>query len=170
MFTKLDNGFYSNKNKEFLEKSDLVVFWNEKPFCGVKKISFRTKCDECEIKINSTNDKVALLLSRLAFVFEIIDETAKELEDYDDFVDFIRGVRIKSTLENAGSSLEEFSAILHLINESENVSIVINEDDEEVVKYLISFAVLIGFFSGKIGVYIKSDSFIEDYNEINFFE
>jgi hypothetical protein len=170
MFKELNNGFYSNRNEEFLENSDLVIFWNEKPFGNSKKVSFRKRCDECEVKINSTSDKLALLLSRLAFVFDVIDESAKTLEDYSDFVDFIRGVRIKATLENVGSSLEEFSAILHLINESKSVSIVIDEDDEEIVRHLISFGALIGLFSEKVGVYLKSSSFIDDYNDFRFFE
>jgi len=170
MFKKLNNEFYSNQDEKFLENSDLVIFWNETPFGNAKKISFRKKCDECEVKINSTNEKLALLLSRLAFVFEIIDEKAKELEEYEEFEDFIRGVRIKATLESVGSSLEEFSAILHLVNESNQVSIVIDEEDEEVVRHLISFAMLVGALSGKVGIYIKSDSFLEDYNEFRFFE
>ena len=126
--------FITNKDEEFLKKSDLIIGWNKKG-----DISFEG------------NLKLALLLNRMAYVFELINEEIKKRDDYEDFEDIIKGIRIKQTLIDNNLTLPEIADILSKIDEAKKVSFLINEDDEETIRYLISFAGCIGF--EKVGLF-----------------
>jgi len=149
MFKQKEN-FITNKDEEFLESSDLVIGWNK----------------EADIEFKG-NLKLVLLLNRMAYVFELINEDIQKRDNYEDFVDIIRGVRIKQTLIDNNLMLPEIADILSKIDEAKKVSFLINEDDEEIIRYLISFAGCIGF--EKVGLFF--DELDTDYfNEFQLIE
>jgi len=143
MFKQKEN-FITNKDEEFLESSDLVIGWNK----------------EADISFQG-NLKLALLLNRMAYVFELINEDIQKRDDYEDFLDIIKGVRIKQTLIDNNLTLPEIADILSKIDEAKKISFLINEDDEEIIRYLISFAGCIGF--EKVGLFF--DELDTDYFE-----
>jgi len=143
MFKQKEN-FITNKDEEFLESSDLVIAWNK----------------EADISFQG-NLKLALLLNRMAYVFEIINENIQKRDDYEDFVDIIRGVRIKQTLVDNNLNLARIAEILLKIDDAKKVSFLINEDDEETIRYLITFAGCMGF--EKVGLFF--DELDTDYFE-----
>jgi hypothetical protein len=135
MFTK--NGEYiSNKNEEFLKNSDLVIGWNTKG----------------DIEL-SGDEKLPLLLARLAYVFELTDEEFKKHEDYEEYVDILKGIRIKDTLIQHNLTLPDVADILSKIDEAKNVSIIINDDDYDTILNFMGFGAMMGLLSGKIGLY-----------------
>jgi hypothetical protein len=142
--------YITNKNKEFLKNSDLTVGWNK----------------EADITLPA-NLQFALLLNRMAYVFNLIDDEIKKRDDYEDFLDIIKGVRIKQTLIDNNLTLPDIADILSKIDDAKKVSFLINEDDEEIIRYLISFAGCLGF--DKIGLFF--DELDTDYfNEFKLIE
>jgi len=140
MFKKVDN-YFSNKDEEFLKNSDLVVGWNTKG----------------DIKL-SGDEKLPLLLARLAYVFEITDEEFKNSDDYDEYVETLKGLRIKKTLQNNNLTLPDVADILSKIDEAKNVSIIVNDDDYDVILNFMGFSAMMGLLSGKIGLYLIEES------------
>jgi len=103
----------------------------------------------------------------MAYVFELINEEIKKRDDYEDFEDIIKGIRIKQTLIDNNLTLPEIADILSKIDEAKKVSFLINEDDEETLRYLISFAGCIGF--EKVGLFFdKLD--IDYFSEFKLIE
>ena len=133
MFKK-DKNFITNKDEKFLKESDLVVGWNKEG-----DITFKG------------NLKLALLLNRMAYVFDLIKDEIKQRDDFNDFEDIIKSVRIKQTLIDNNLTLPEMADILSRIDEAKKVSFLINEDDEEIIRYLITFAGCMGF--EKVGLF-----------------
>ena len=140
MFKKVDN-YFSNKDEEFLKNSDLVVGWNTKG----------------DIKL-SGDEKLPLLLARLAYVFEITDEEFKNSDDYDEYVETLKGLRIKKTLQNNNLTLPDVADILSKIDEAKNVSIIVNDDDYDVILNFMGFSAMMGLLSGKVGLYLIEES------------
>jgi hypothetical protein len=124
--------YISNKDKEFLKSSDIVVDWKSGYESDIR-------FDE-----NIADEKLALLLSRLAYVFELVDDKIKAREDYEEFVDILNGVRIKKTLQSKNITLPEIANIMSKIDTAKKVSFVINEDDLDTIQALISFCGMIG--------------------------
>jgi len=133
MFKQID-GYISNKDEKFLKNSDLIIGWNKKG-----DISFEG------------SEKLILLLARLAYVFELVCDEIKKNEDYDEFIDILRGIRIKKILEKYNYTLPEIADILSRINDAKKVSILINEEDYDTIMGIIGFGAMIGF--DKIGLY-----------------
>jgi hypothetical protein len=149
MFKQKEN-YITNKDEQFLKNSDLTIGWNKK----------------AEITLPA-NLKFALLLNRMAYVFDLIDDEIKKRDDYEDFLDIIKGVRIKQTLIENNLTLPKIADILSKIDEAKKVSFLINEDDEEIIRYLISFSACFGF--DKIGLFF--DELDTDYfNEFKLIE
>ena len=111
---------------------------------------------------------LALLLARLAYVFRVYDERLEESEEFEDFVDVLKGVRVKMQIKKHLTTLEELSGVLYLMDNSEKISIIIDEVEEDEFEALMSFLVMMGFFSGKIGIFSKSD--VSYYDEFYFYE
>jgi len=143
MFKRVGN-YISNKDEEFLKNSDLIIGWNK-----TGDISFEG------------SEKFILLLSRLAYVFELVCEEIKSNGDYEEFIDILRGVRIKKILEKHNFTLAKIAEILSKIDESQRVSIIINEDDYDTIRGIIGFAAMIGF--DKMGLYF--DELDEEFYE-----
>jgi hypothetical protein len=142
--------YITNKDDEFLKNSDLTIGWNKK----------------ADITLPA-NLKFALLLNRMAYVFDLIDDEIKKRDDYEDFLDIIKGVRIKQTLIDNNLNLSDIAEILSKIDNAKKVSFLINEDDEETIRYLISFASCLGF--NKVGLFFdKLDT--EYFNEFKLIE
>jgi len=140
MFKKVDN-YFSNKDGEFLKNSDLVVGWNTKG----------------DIEL-SGDEKLPLLLARLAYVFELTDENFKNSEDYEEFIDILKGIRIKDTLIKHNLTLPDVADILSKIDEAKNISIIVNDDDYDVILNFMGFSAMMGLLSGKIGLYLIEES------------
>ena len=140
MFKKTGN-YFSNKDIEFLNSSDLVVGW-------------KTKGD---IEFNG-DEKLPLLLSRLVYVFDLVDEKFTQHEDYEEFVDILKGIRIKDTLEKNNLTLPEVADILSKIDEAKKVSIVVNDDEYETILNFMGFSSMMGLLNGKIGLYLIEES------------
>jgi hypothetical protein len=69
-------------------------------------------------------------------------------------------VRIKKTLIENNLTLPEFADILSKIDEVKKVSFLINEKDEEIIRYLITFAGCIGF--DKVELFFDEFKLIEE--------
>ncbi|QCT94997.1 hypothetical protein FE773_07280 [Caminibacter mediatlanticus TB-2] len=148
--------FYTNKDEEFLKKSDLVIFYNAPIKKLVKDYVVIGGSDEySKVDIPKTSKKLPLLLARLAYVFEIYDENLKEDMDFEDFVEVIlKGIRVKRELQNHNTTLEEVAGVLYLINNSKRVSFIIGDLDEEEYENLMSF---IKMFESKAGIFSKNE-------------
>ena len=133
---KQSGEYISNKNEEFLKNSDLVIGWNTKG----------------DIKL-SGDDKLPLLLARLAYVFELTDEEFKKHEDYEEFIDILKGIRIKNTLIKHNLTLPDVADILSKIDEAKQVSIIVNDDDYDTILNFMGFGAMMGLLNGKIGLY-----------------
>jgi hypothetical protein len=155
MFNK-EGIFYTNKNQKFLQESDLIIYWNsevenkDKNFVVVGSIDESSKVD-----IPKSSVKLPLLLARLAYVFEVYDEALKDTDEFEDFVDILKGVRVKKEINNHSSTLEEISGVLYLIDEANKISIIVGDVKEEELETLMSFAKMIGF--DKVGVFSKNE-------------
>ena len=157
--------YYTNKNEDFLKESDLIVYYNEEPKNLLKNVAVLGGSNEfSKVDIPKTSEKLPLLLARLAYVFEIYDEELKENEEFEDFVDILKSVRVKKEIKNHNTTLEEVAGLLYLMDESEKISVIIGDIDEEELMNLMSFLKL---FEKKIGIFSKND--ISDY-EINFYD
>ena len=164
MFEKKGN-YFTNKDEEFLKKSDLVIYYNEKPQNLLKNVAVvGGKSDFSKVDIPLSSEKLPLLLARLAYVFEIYNEDLKEKEEFEDFVEILKSVRVKKEIQNHNTTLEEIAGLLYLINEAKNFSIIIGKIDDIEMMNLMSF---LKMFEGKVGVFSKKD--ISEY-EISFYD
>ncbi len=164
MIRKKDN-FYTNKNSEFLKESDLIIYYNEKPKNLLKNVAvIGGKSDFSKVDIPKTSEKLPLLLARLAYVFEIYDEGLKNSDEFEDFVEILKGVRVKKEILNHNTTLEEIAGILYLMDEAKKISIIIGDVDDIELMNLMSF---LKMFESKIGVFSKND--ISGY-EISFYD
>jgi hypothetical protein len=135
MFSNIGE-YFSNKDEEFLKNSDLVIGWNAKG----------------DIEL-SGDEKLPLLLARLAYVFELADEKFQKHEDYEEYIDILKGIRIKNTLMKHNLTLPDVADILSKIDEAKQVSIIINDDDYDTIINFMGFGAIMGLLSGKIGLY-----------------
>ena len=157
--------YYTNKNEDFLKESDLVIYYNEKPRSLLKNVAVLGGNSEfSKVDIPKTSEKLPLLLSRLAYVFEIYDEELKEKEEFEDFVDILKGIRVKTEIKNHNTTLEEVAGLLYLMDEAKKISVIIGDIDEEELMNLMSF---LKMFEKKVGIFSNYD--ISDY-EINFYD
>jgi len=155
--------FYTNKDESFLKKSDLVIYYNEKPSNLIKNIAvIGGMSDFSKVDIPKTSEKLPLLLARLAYVFEIYDENLKEDMDFEDFVEILKGVRVKKEINAHNTTLEEIAGLLYLMDEAEKISVIIGDIDEIELMNVMSF---LSMFGDKIGVFSKNEL---DY-EIDFY-
>jgi hypothetical protein len=161
--------YFTNKDESFLKESDLVIYWNAKPKKLIKNYAVLGGVDEhSKVDIPRADRDLALLLARLAYVFQIYDDRLEDSEEFEDFTDVLKGVRVKTQIKKHLTTLEEISGVLYLMDNSEKVSIIIEKTEMEEFEALMSFLVMMGFFSGKIGVFSKDD--ISYYNEFYFYE
>ena len=157
--------YYTNQNEEFLKKSDLIIYYNEEPKNLLKNVAVLGGNNNfSKVDIPKTSEKLPLLLARLAYVFEIYDEKLKEMEEFEDFIDILKSVRVKKEIKNHDTTLEEVAGLLYLMDEAEKISVIIGDIDEEEVMNLMSF---LKMFKKKVGIFSNYD--ISDY-EINFYE
>ena len=164
MFKK-DKEYFTNKNEEFLKESDLVIFYNEKPSNLLKNVVVvGDKSEFSKVDIPLSSEKLPLLLARLAYVFEIYDENLKEMEEFEDFVEILKGVRVKKEIQKHSTTLEEIAGMLYLMDEANKISVIIGDIDEEEMMNLMSF---LKMFESKVGIFSKND--ISEY-EINFYD
>ncbi|AZV46800.1 hypothetical protein C3L23_05785 [Nautilia sp. PV-1] len=161
--------YYTNKDENFLKESDLVIYWNAKPKKLIKNYAVIGGSDEhSKVDVPRADKDLALLLARLAYVFKIYDDRLEDSEEFEDFVDVLKGVRVKTQIKKHLTTLEEISGVLYLMDNSEKISIIIEEIEEEEFEALMSFLVMMGFFSNKIGIFSKKD--ISYYDEFYFYE
>jgi len=119
---------YTNKNDEFLKESDLVIFYNEKPQNFLKNVAvIGGESEFSKVDIKKTSKKLPLLFARLAYVFEIYDENLKEIEEFEDFVEILKGVRVKKEIKNHDTTLEEVAGFLYLVDNAKKISVIIGE-------------------------------------------
>ncbi len=157
--------YHTDKNEDFLKESDLVIYYNEKPKNLLKNVAVLGGNSEfSKVDIPKTSEKLPLLLSRLAYVFEIYDEELKEKEEFEDFVDILKGIRVKLEIKNHNTTLEEVAGLLYLMDEAKKISIIIGDIDEDELMNLMSF---LKMFEKKVGIFSNYD--ISDY-EINFYD
>jgi len=157
--------YFTNKNEDFLKESDLVIFWNEKPKKLIKNYAVLGGSDEhSKVDIPRADKDLALLLARLAYVFEIYDEGLKDTEEFEDFVDILKGVRVKTQIKKHLTTLEEISGVLYLIDSSDKVSIILGDVEEEEIEAILGFVKMLG---DKVGVFSKND--ISGY-DLEFYE
>jgi len=156
---------YTNKDEDFLKESDLVIFYNEKPANLLKNVVVvGDKSEFSKVDIPLSSEKLPLLLARLAYVFEIYDENLKETGEFEDFVEILKGVRVKKEIQKHNTTLEEIAGMLYLMDEADKISVIIGDIDEEEMMNLMSF---LKMFESKVGVFSKND--ISEY-EINFYD
>jgi hypothetical protein len=106
MFVKKGE-YYTNKDEKFLNESDFVIFWNEKPKKLIKNYAVLGGSDEySKVDIPRADKELALLLARLAYVFEIYDDELKDMEEFEDFVDILKSVRVKTQIKKHLTTLE----------------------------------------------------------------
>jgi hypothetical protein len=142
-----------------------VIFWNEKPKKLIKNYAVLGGSDEySKVDIPRADKDLALLLARLAYVFEIYDENLKDTDEFEDFVDILKGVRVKTQIKKHLTTLEEISGVLYLIDSSDKVSIILGDVDEEEIEAVISFVKMLG---DKVGIFSKND--ISEY-DLEFYE
>jgi hypothetical protein len=93
-------------------------------------------------------------VARLAYVFEIYDESLKENEEFEDFVEIVlKSVRVKQTIQKHTTTLEEVAGLLYLIDNAKKISLIIGEIDEEEMENLMSF---VKMFEKKVGIFSKT--------------
>ena len=156
---------YTNKNDEFLKESDLVIFYNEKPQNFLKNVAvIGGESEFSKVDIKKTSKKLPLLFARLAYVFEIYDENLKEMEEFEDFVEILKGVRVKKEIKNHNTTLEEVAGFLYLVDNAKKISVIIGESDEEELEGLFSF---LNMFDKDIGIFSNED--LSEY-EFKFYE
>jgi len=165
MFQK-QGEYFTNKNEDFLNESDLVIIYNEKPRKMLKNyVVLGDKDEYSQVDIPKTSSKLPLLLARLAYVFEIYNEKLKEDMEFEDFVEIaLKSLRVKKEIQNHDTTLEDVAGILYLMDNSKKISIILGEVEEEEMENLMSF---LAMFDKEIGVFSKND--ISDY-EIKFYE
>ena len=146
--------YYTNRNEEFLKQSDLVIFYNEKPSNLIKNVAvIGGKSEFSKVDIPLSSEKLPLLLARLAYVFDIYDEELKEDMDFEDFVEILKGVRVKKEIKRHNTTLEEVAGLLYLMDEAKKISVIIGEIDDIELMNLMSF---LNMFKSKVGVFSKN--------------
>jgi len=146
--------YYTNKDEEFLKKSDLVIFYNETSSNLIKNVAvIGGKSEFSKVDIPLSGEKLPLLLARLAYVFDIYDEELKEDMDFEDFVEILKGVRVKKEIKNHNTTLEEVAGLLYLMDEAEKISVIVGEVDDIELMNLMSF---LNMFKSKVGVFSKN--------------
>ena len=164
MFKKKEN-YFTNKNEDFLKESDLIIYYNETPQNLLKNVAVIGNTSEfSKVDIPTSSEKLPLLLARLAYVFEIYNESLKNTAEFEDFVEILKGIRVKKEIQKHNTTLEEIAGLLYLIDEAKNFSVIIGDIDEEEMMNLMSF---LKMFEDKVGVFSKND--ISEY-EINFYD
>ena len=164
MFKK-DKEYFTNKNEEFLKESDLVIYYNETPQNLLKNVAvIGNKSEYSKVDIPTSSEKLPLLLARLAYVFDVYDEGLKDLDEFEDFVEILKGIRVKKEIKKHNTTLEEVAGILYLIDEAEKISVIIGDVEDAEMMNLMSF---LKMFESKVGVFSKND--ISEY-EINFYD
>ena len=164
MFKK-ENEYFTNKNEEFLKESDLVIYYNETPQNLLKNVAvIGNKSEYSKVDIPTSSEKLPLLLARLAYVFDVYDEGLKDLDEFEDFVEILKGIRVKKEIKKHNTTLEEVAGILYLIDEAKKISVIIGDVEDEEMMNLMSF---LKMFESKVGVFSKND--ISEY-EINFYD
>jgi hypothetical protein len=157
--------YYTNKDDKFLNESDFVIFWNEKPKKLIKNYAVLGGSDEySKVDIPRADRDLALLLARLAYVFEIYNEELKDNDEFEDFVDILKGVRVKTQIKKHLTTLEEISGVLYLMDSSDKVSIILGDVEDEEIEAILGLVKMLG---DKVGVFSKKD--ISGY-EIDFYE
>jgi len=148
--------YFTNKDEEFLKKSDLVVFYKSEPKKLVKDyVVMGGKEEFSKVDIPKTSKNLPLLLARLAYVFEIYDENLKEDMDFEDFVEVVlKSLRVKREIQNHDTTLEEVAGVLYLMDNAEKISVIVGEVDEEEMENLLSF---LKMFKSKIGIFSKNE-------------
>jgi len=145
---------YTNRDKEFLKRSDLVIFYNEKPSNLIKNVAvIGGKSEFSKVDIPLSSEKLPLLLARLAYVFDIYDGELKEDMDFEDFVEILKGVRVKKEIKKHNTTLEEVAGLLYLMDEAEKISVIIGEVDDIELMNLMSF---LNMFKSKVGIFSKN--------------
>jgi len=154
--------YYTNKDEEFLKKSNLVIFWGEKPTKLAKNyvvIGGTDKFSRVDIPKRSKN--LPLLLARLAYVFEIYDEKLKNDINFEDFVEVVlKSLRIKQNIQKHTTTLEDVAGLLYLIDNAKKVSLIIGDIDEEENQNLMSF---VKMFEEKFGIFSKKELIAIDF-------
>ncbi|WP_024790106.1 hypothetical protein [Lebetimonas sp. JH292] len=147
--------YYTNKDEEFLKKSDLVIFWGEKPSKLIKNYAVIGGSDKfSRVDIPKRSEKLPLLLARLAYVFEIYDEKLKDDADFEDFVEIVlKSVRVKQNIQKHTTTLEEIAGLLYLIDNAQKISFIIGETEEEEMENMMSFVKML---DKEIGIFSKS--------------
>ena len=146
--------YYTNRDEEFLKQSDLVIFYNEKPSNLIKNVAvIGGKSEFSKVDIPLSSEKLPLLLARLAYVFDIYDEELKEDMDFEDFVEILKGVRVKKEIKRHNTTLEEVAGLLYLMDEADKISVIIGEIDDIELMNLMSF---LNMFKSKVGVFSKN--------------
>jgi len=146
--------YYTNRNEDFLKQSDLVIFYNEKPSNLIKNVAvIGGKSEFSKVDIPFSSEKLPLLLARLAYVFDIYDEELKEDMDFEDFVEILKGVRVKKEIKRHNTTLEEVAGLLYLMDEADKISVIIGEVDDIELMNLMSF---LNMFKSKVGVFSKN--------------
>jgi len=164
MFEKKGD-YYTNKDDEFLKQSDFVIYWREKPKKLIKNYAVLGGEDKhSKVDIPRADKDLALLLARLAYVFEIYDERLKQSEEFEDFVDVLKSVRVKPQIKKHLTTLEEIGGVLYLIDNSKKVGIIVGDVEEDELEAILSLAKM---FGDKIGIFSKKD--ISD-KTIDFYE
>jgi len=156
---------FSNKDNEFLKKSDLVIFYNEKPQNFIKNVVIiGGESDFSKVDFKRSSKNLPLLFARLSYVFEIYDERLKESEEFEDFVEILKGVRVKKEIKKHDTTLEEVAGFLYLMDNAKKISVIIGEADEEELMALFSF---LNMFDKEIGIFSSED--LSEY-EFKFYE
>jgi len=165
MFKKIGE-FYTNKNEDFLNKSDLVIFYNYKPKKMLKNYVVLGGEDEySKVDIPKSSKKLPLLLARLAYVFNIYNQKLEDDMDFEDFVEIgLKSVRVKKEIFNHDTSLEDVAGVLYLMDGAKKISVFVGDVEDEEMENLMSF---LAMFDKEIGVFSKND--ISEF-EIKFYE
>ena len=156
---------FTTKDENFLKESDLVIFYNEEPKNLLKNVVVvGDKSEFSKVDIPLSSEKLPLLLARLAYVFEIYDENLKENEEFKDFIEILKSVRVKREIQNHNTTLEEIAGMLYLMDEANKISIIIGDVDDDEMMNLMGF---LKMFESKVGIFSKKD--LSEY-EIKFYD
>jgi hypothetical protein len=155
MFVKRGD-FYTNREEGFLNKSDLILFYNYPAKKLTKNyVVLGGKEKYSKVDIPKTSERLPLLLARLAYVFEIYDENLKKEEEFEDFVEIVlKSVRVKKEILNHQTTLEEVAGLLYLMDKAEKISVFLGDAEEGEIESLLSF---LKMFEKKVGVFSKKD-------------
>ena len=95
----------------------MVIYWKAKPKKLIKNYVVIGGSDEhSKVDIPRADKDLALLLARLAYVFRVFDERLEDSEEFEDFIDVLKGVRVKTQIKKHLTTLEEISGVLYLMD------------------------------------------------------